>query len=335
MSGLPSGVSVFRYVPVHLVDGFLSGSYRLYGGVLRQAVGEGRGQIVGFLTEGWELARRVEQGLPINAQVLEAAIGNAQMASQIALGIGVLNLGVQVAGFAMVMTRLDRISGQIDVVRRDLHVVGENVAWLTMGMIAGLRADAENALATAERAARQNNRTLLNQAKSQGDRVRRHLANLCCEMLVTGRAVPQRELFEEFMKLAALVGYAEALCDEANEGAGQAARDLAISSAELRRLAEGFLGQIRNFAQNPLALLKIGNQGRAETKDLAARMDEVVARLEGYVPQLELQHALRLDANGWRDLVAPEGNGLITCITFEDKPLGDLLEVVLAKTKLV
>jgi hypothetical protein len=334
MSRLPSGVSVLRHVPAHLVEGHRNGDYKLWGGVLRRATGEGRGQIVGFLTEGWELAQQVEQGLPINAEALKAAIGNTQMASQMAMGIYVLNLGVQVAGFAMVMRRLDAISSQIETVRCDLNAIGENVQWLTIGMISELRAKAANALATADRAIRRNERHLLDDAKTLGDGARSYLANLCSEMLVTSRAVPQRGLFEEFMKLAVLVAYAEARCVEAVEGPGQAAKDLAPAATELRRLADSFRDQVRNFEGNPLALIKIGDKGRAETKALAARIDDVVARLEGYVPQLELQDVLGLDARGWRALVAGEGSGPVTCITFDEKPKGDLLEAVMANTKI-
>jgi len=34
MSGFPSGISVLRQIPKHLVDGFTSGEFRLWGGVL-------------------------------------------------------------------------------------------------------------------------------------------------------------------------------------------------------------------------------------------------------------------------------------------------------------
>lgn len=332
MSGLPSGVSVLRHVPQHLLDGYASGEFRLWGGVLRRASGAGQGQIVGFLTEGWELARHVEQNLPINAEALRVAVGNVEMASQLAAGMGVLNLGVQVAGFAMVMRRLDRIAGQIEAARGELRAVGQNVEWLTLMRIAGLRAEAENAVATAERAVRQGDRNLLNQAKTMGSGVRRHLVNIGGEMLVTGRAVPQRALFEEFVKLSVLVAYAEARCDEAVEGAGQAAHDLKATAAAIRHLSNGYRYQVRKFAQNPLELLKIGDAGRDATKTLALRLDAIVGRLEGYVPQLELQHALGLDAAGWRALVAPEGSGALTCIAAEETRTGDLLELVLANT---
>lgn len=330
MSGIPSGISVLCHIPQHLVEGFASGEFRLDGGVLRRAAGAGQGQIVGILTEGGDLVRQVQQGLPIDAQALQAAVGNVQMASQLALGVGVLNLGVQVAGFAMVLHRLNQIAGQIDVVRGELRTIGQNVEWLAMERMASLRADAANVIATAERASRQADRNLLNLAKTLGDRVRRHLINLCEEMLVTGRAIPQRSLFEEFMKLGVLVAYAEARCEEAVEGIQQAALDLANSATQFRSLAEKFRNRVSNFERNPLELIRVGDAGRAETKAMARRMDELVSRLESYVPQFELQHALGLDAAGWHALAAPDNGGYVTCITIDDKEQGDLLERVLA-----
>jgi tetrahydromethanopterin S-methyltransferase subunit F len=331
MSGLPSGISVFRHIPQHLVQGFTSGEFRLWGGVLRRATNPGQGQIVGFLTEGWELTRQIEQNLPINVEALKAVVEDARMASQLAAGIGVLNLGVQVAGFAMVMHRLERISGQIEVVRSELRAVGQNVEWLAMAQLADLRALAANAIATAASAFRQRDRVLLNQARTLCDRARRYLINLCDEMLAAGRAVPQRALFEEFVKFGALIAYAEARCQEMVEGAGQASYDLAITAARLRRVSNGFDGQVREFERNPLNLIRIGDAGRATTKALAHRMNDAVTRLESYVPQLKLQHALRIDAADWQALVAPEGSGPLTCITFEGEMQGDLVEFTQAR----
>ena len=332
MSGLPSGLSVLRQVPQHLVDGYVAGEYQLWGGVLRRATDTGRGQIVGFLTEGRDLIRQMEQNLPISPQALQAAVGNARMAAQLAAGIGVLNLGVQVAGFAMVMRRLDRIAGQIEAMHADLRRIGEDVAWLRTYQLAELRADAQNAVATAERGARQGNPDSMNRAKTDAGRVRRLLVNLCNEMLVTGRAVGQRVLFEEFVTLWVLLVHTEARCDEAVEGAGQAARDLEASARDLRRLADGFRDQVRNFGRNPMALLKIGDAGRSETKRLRGRVSDLVGRLESYVPQLRLQDALGLGTADWQALVAPGDGGALTCITSETTPLGDLLDAVLANT---
>lgn len=325
MSGLPSGISVFRYIPKHLVDGYISGEYRLWGGVLRRAFGEGRGQIVGFLTEGWQLARQIEQGLPISAEALQSAVGNAKMAAQLATGIGVLNLGVQVAGFALVLKRLDRISGQLDGIQRDLIAVAENIAWLEKMMLGDLRARAGNALSTAERAMRQRDRILLNQARTIADGVRRRIVDLLGEMLATGRAIPQRRLFAELLTFATLLAHAEARCDDAIEGAGQAANDLQASATQLRHLTDSFSERFTNFDQNPIELLRIGDAGRQQAKSLVSDVDTIVTRLEAYVPQLEFRHTYGLDTDPWQTSVADEGGGIISCITLDDPKAGDLL----------
>lgn len=333
MSGLPSGVSVLRHVPQHLVDGFMRGDYRLWGGVLRRTVGQGRGQIVGFLTEGWDLMRTVDQGLPVTADALRGAVGSAQMAAQLAALTGVLSLGVQIGGFVMLQRRLNNLTRQIDVVHAELRQVREDVRWLAKTQIAAIRADAESAISTAERAARQGDRQLFNQAKTAGDRARRFLVTLCEDMLVNGRAVPQRQLFETFMQLGVEVAHTEARCDEAVEGAGQAARDLTTTAATFRRLSDGFHEQTSNFQRNPLALLRVGEAGRADVKALSRRLAQMVDRLESYVPQLELQHIIGLDSQGWQAMVTPKDSGTLTCLTTDGEPTGDLLELVLAQTR--
>jgi len=123
MSGLPSGIEVSRYVPEHLVQEYLDGILTLWGGELRRK----NGSIAGFLTEGSTLIQRVNEGLPIQPSQLMQAVGNAEFAAHLATGIGVVNLGVQVAGFAIVARRLDRIALQVEVVRDELRAVGEGV----------------------------------------------------------------------------------------------------------------------------------------------------------------------------------------------------------------
>lgn len=311
MRGVPSGIEVVRHVPQHLVEGYRNGTIRLWGGDLRRF----DGTIAGFLTEGSDLVRQLRQGTPIQPVQLLQAVGDAKMAAQIASGIGMLNLGVQVAGFAMIRRHLDGIAQQVGTVRAELEAVGHVVGWLEMAKLAELRADAGNALADAERAARQGECPLFQTARSRADHARRKLVELLREMDRKGRLVAQHRLFRELMGMAILLAAVEARCDKAVEGPAQAAADLAATVADLRQLSDRFAAVATDFRAAPRDHLRLGEAGRAELLDGVRRVGSVLGRLRGHATKFRLQALLALDDDGWEELTMPT-DATLACLTF-------------------
>ena len=327
MSGIPSFIVVERCIPARLLDAFLSGQLRVEGGILRWLDGTGRGRIAGHLTEGWDLAQKVQSGSPLDPSQLLAAVGNAQMAAQLATGIGVLNLGVSVAGFAMIARRLDRIADSILVLQDGLRQVGADAAWLRTDRMHELRAEARTALDLADRGARQNSQALFNEAKTRAGKTRRHLAGHLHDMAASGSMLREDRLYQEFLSMSALLALTEARSTDAVEGAGRAALELREATAELRRASDAFGAPLRNFPASARMLLEVADR-RVEVKARTAKMDALVSRLESYVPQLELKAAFGLDTVGWQSLTMPEGSSGIMCVTFDGHDDRDLIEAV-------
>lgn len=327
MSGIPSFIVVERCIPARLLDAFLSGRLRVEGGILRWLDGPNRGRIAGHLTEGWDLAQQVRSGSPLNPSQLLAAVGNAQLAAQLATGIGVLNLGVTVAGFAMIARRLDRIADSILALQNGLRQVGADVAWLRADTMHGLRAEARTALDLADRGVRQGNPALFNDAKTMAGKTRRHLAGHLHDMQASGLLLREGRLYREFLSMSALLALTEARSTDAVEGAGRAALELREATAELRRASDAFGAPLRNFQASARMLLEVADR-RAEVKAAATEMDALVSRLASYVPQLELKAALSLDTAGWQALTMPEGSSGIMCVTFDGHDDHDLIEAV-------
>ena len=328
MSTVPTGLAFERFIPAKLLQGYLSGEYTLWGSALRRSKGiKGAGEYVGFLVEGRGLAEQVQAGTPLDPSHLMSSIGNVQMAAQLAAGIGVLNLGVSVAGFAMIARRLDRIAGSILTLQDGLRQIGSDVAWLRADTMHRLRAEARTALEVADRGARQGNPALFNDAKTMAGKTRRHLAGHLHDMAVSGSLLREDRLYREFLCMSALLALAEVRSTEAVEGAGRAALELRDTAAELRRASDAFGAPLRDFQASARMLLEVAGR-RAEVKAAAAEMDALVSRLESYVPQLELQDALGLDAAGWQALTAPEGSSGVLCITFDGLDNRDLIAAV-------
>lgn len=312
MNGLPSGIDIVKQIPLHLIDGWRSGEYWVDGGTLRRM----NGTFAGFLTEGPGLVRHVQQGLPIQPAQLMQAVGNAKLAAQLATGIGVLNLGVQVAGFSMVAQRLDGITRQIEAVRDELQTVGEDVGWLKAFVLAGLRADVGNAIADGERAARQGNAALFNDAKGKADHARRHTVELMREMVAHRRLVAQHRIFSELLNMAVVLAATEARCTLAVESAELAATDLVEAVAELRMLADQFRAFGTDFQKAPRDHLRLGQDGRSRMLAAVGAAGTLVGRLRGHATQLRLQSLLGLDADAWQKATSLEGDGAISYIKF-------------------
>ncbi len=327
MSGLPSGIVLERFVPAHLAQFVRDGSIEVWGGVLRWTKETGRGgRIAGFLTEGWALAQQVSSNVPLDLSQLTAAVGNAQMAAQLASGIGVLNLGVNIAGFAIVARRLDRIAGNILVLQDGMEEVGTNVGWLRTDRMHEIRAEVRTALDLADRGARQRNPTLLNEAKTRAGKMRLHVAGHLHDMAAAGSMLREDRLYSDFVSMSVLLALAETRSTAEVEGAGQAALDLREIAVGLRQAADAFVTPLRSFQASPRILLEVAGR-RAAVKNTGAGINSLVSRLEAYVPQLELQDALGLDAAGWKALTSPEGSSGVLCLTFDSQDDRDLVEV--------
>ena len=151
-------------------------------------------------------------------------------------------------------------------------------------------------------------------------------------MAAPDRMLPQHRLFAEFVKMGVLLANCEAHCDVVIEGPEQAAKDLKAAIALIRKPVEHFVATTRNFRSAPLALLRVGDCGRAAVKDTARETTILLERIEGHIPQLQLQSLLGLGSGGWQKLVEPEEGDALLCLTFSGSE-GDNLSRKLARAR--
>jgi hypothetical protein len=310
---IPSGIQITRFIPEALVDRWVKGDIRLFGGELRDL----KGRIVGFVTEGPELARQVQSGQVISPANILAAANNAQLAASLAAGIGLVNLGVQVATLAIMVQRFNRINAKIDGLHHDLLGIAADAGWLKNFSISALRADVANAFAIAERAERRSSMQLFDEAKSKSDRARRHLINCIADMSGAPDALGHCSLICEFTKMTALLTVCEAKCDETLEGPDLAANGMKATVADLRNVVGTFAKKARNFAGSPVSHLKVGSSGREAVVAGVRDMKDVIGRVEAHASQYRLRSILGLNALGWNQLLASDGDGALSCLSFQ------------------
>lgn len=108
-----------------VIDGIQSGLYTVWGGVVRVAKGhEGAGQIIGHLQfpgdaqQAKESIERLQQmlgGIQGGVDAIQESLGVLQSLQVANLALSGLNLAVSVAGFAIVCSKLNGISGQLEL----------------------------------------------------------------------------------------------------------------------------------------------------------------------------------------------------------------------------
>jgi hypothetical protein len=103
-------------VPALVAQGLMNGSLKRVGGVVRDSSNK---QVVMWLQEGGSEVSRVLTNPPLAGGANALAAANALLATA--------NLGVSVAGFAMVLQQLNRISDQIRTVEAKVDRIGQKL----------------------------------------------------------------------------------------------------------------------------------------------------------------------------------------------------------------
>ena len=101
-------------VPALVAQGLMNGSLERVGGVVRDSSNK---QVVMWLQEGGSEVSKVLTNPPLAGGANALAAANALLATA--------NLGVSVAGFAMVLQQLNRISDQIRTVEAKVDRIGQ------------------------------------------------------------------------------------------------------------------------------------------------------------------------------------------------------------------
>ncbi len=305
-----SQLHVVLGIPAWVREGLANGTLAAWGGTIRDR----QGHIRALLTEGRGLADLVGRGIPLDPSLLTDAIGHAQTAATLASGIGLLNLGVSVAGFAMVRQQLNEIADQLQNALAALAEIKEDVGWIRGFQMARVRGNIDTALDVAIRANRLGDRALFIDARSRAFETRRVLHHALSDMLTARRMLNHPEVFLGFVHASAVLAIAEARCDEAVEGPAQAGHSLRGALHDLRRHVDEFDLQRRDFAHDPATKIRLGSRGRGQVAAHAAEMADALRQMEGAAGPLALRAALGLTTERWRELTAPEGSGLVTCL---------------------
>lgn len=324
---LPRHLEVLLRVPEHIRRGLADGSLTAWGGTIRDQ----QGRIRALLVEGRGLEELARSGLPIDtnglSEALRGAIGHVETATNLAAGLSALNLGVNLAGFAMIQRKMEALAERLNHLLLSVAQVKEDVRWFGSIQIARLRADVDTACEVALRAHRTRDSLLFKEAQTRAHQVRRTLHHAMSMMAETERTIARHAIFGELAHANAVLCVVEARCAEANEGAGQALRVFNAAREGLDRVMAEFNRQITDFRVDPETRLRLGDEGHGQISALTQELGIVTRQLEGAAARLALQQALGMTSEEWSEWAAPEGSGLVSCIAALPGQTVDLIEL--------
>lgn len=317
-------LDVLLEVPRHIREGLMNGTLKAWGGTIRDQ----QGRIRALLVEGRGFGELVKSGTPLDPKLLTDAIGHAGTAAELASGLSALNLGVSIAGFAMIQRKLERLAEQLNLILIGMAELKEEARWINSVQMAQLRADVETACDIAVRAHRTNDLALFKDARTKAHNVRRALHHTMAIMVETQRTIARHAIFGEFAQATAVLAVVEARCDEATEGALRASETMRLAADDLSRLVRRFEVHVKDFRVGLEEKLRGGEETRQLLRSMTHEMPVLVRQMKGASQRLSFQAALNLSSSDWETWTAPQGSRLLTCVVPRDTERDiDLLEI--------
>lgn len=298
-------------IPEKLMAGWRAGLFRLDGAMIKQG-----NRIVGHVVpKAGTSAEQLTQALGAHAS---SAIGALVPALQ------VVNLAVNVAGFAYLAHQIDGVSRQIAHVADQLKIAvadGQaNRRMLESELAANILAGIEEAA----RGERLGDSGATDAARRQLYHAFAQHVQMMLAMVQDGTAANQLDAFSAYYRRSALLAVAVARCDWMREGPAQARETL----ASMRRQLHVAGSNIENaFRTQPLYVEQLlADPGHV--RDFRVESRGLLAVLDNHVAQLAFSAMLALPPAGWASYVEVNAAEAFLLIPAQDgaqqsRPAGD------------
>lgn len=297
-------------LPQHILNAIHSGGMKRRGGVVQHL----NGQVEMWLKEtgNWKSALEAIQTPAIPLQ-LASQMRTLQMSSNIVMGLQVLNLGVMVAGFAILGAKLSRIDTKLNLVLREIGRLQEEITWLNKHLDAGVLSKLIAAIKHAEWAERTGRPRELASVRQSLLESEAHYQLLLQAMFDNQRAHKHSTLFASYYMLAMVTGMARVRVDALLDGieAGQATL-LDINQAQ-RGYARTFRGMLQDLQDN-LHLMLLSPPEQKIIADNWAILTETLDRVYSYGTEMEFCRREGIKLTEWEAIGAsgvPDGRYLM------------------------
>ena len=293
MTNIKELIDVTLETPSWIREGLDRGSLMREGGVVRWK----DGRIAMFLRESSGLSRELANGSLPSSPLLSSQMSHLQSLSMFSLGTQVLNLGVSTVGFAIVISKLNKIQGQMDQALSKLDETQERVEWglrkQDLEVFAKMKAAIEIAGNAINLVAAATRRDMLTKSLYKLTEMASILKSWMDELISTKKYVSNPKLFDLYYRTWVCCNAAIVQCLlflEEDDGATRYIQEIYKKNEEIH---QSYLHILQNFDRYPLQNIRITIEDRQSLKDTNDLIQNTTDQIRGY--QLEIEFVQQND----------------------------------------
>ncbi len=290
-------------VPEHTHEAIESGLLKRRGGVVQHL----DGRVAMWLRETGRWAGGLESlATAGDSPALASQLGALQLTSTLTLGLQVLNLGVTVAGFAILGARLEKMAAEVDEMLRQSR--DPRRAWADARRNAQVLARAVAAIEQADWAERTSRLEELARVRGVLREAEAHYQLLLDAMLDQQRAYRYAPLFTRYFALGTIAGVSRVRADGLLDGVEAARAALSEVDRRQRDLARAYLEGLRDPRANP-RVLTLSPDERNQVKEGWQVLTEMLDRLYSYGTELDFCQREGIGLEEWASIGTEEAPG--------------------------
>ena len=293
MTNIKELIDVTLETPSWIREGLDRGSLMREGGVVRWK----DGRIAMFLRESSGLSRELANGSLPSSPLLSSQMSHLQSLSMFSLGTQVLNLGVSTVGFAIVISKLNKIQRQMDQALSKLDEIQERVEWISrkqdLEVLAKMKAAIEIAGNAINLVAAATRRDMLKESLYKLTEMASISKSWMDELISTKKYVSNPKLFDLYYRTWVCCNAAIVQCLlflEEDDGATRYIQEIYKKNEEIH---QSYLHILQNFDRYPLQNIRITIEDRQSLKDTNDLIQNTTDQIRGY--QLEIEFVQQND----------------------------------------
>lgn len=301
MSSIHDFVDVTLKLPDWIKNGLADGTFTREGGVVRN----GNGEIVTFLRESNGLSQELAKGNLPSSPLLSSQMSSLRSLSTAALGMQVLNLGVSAIGFAIVISKLNKIQASLQEIHKKLDEVLVEVQWISrkqdLKMVGKMQAALEIASKALLASSTDLRRQELTDARSRLIELANRSKLFLDDLITTKKYLSSPDLFGLSYRTWACSRIALVQCElflDENKRAIQSMQRMRKENEEIR---EAYLYPLQHFDENPIPLMQMPRETKCMLKEIKELVPNTTSQIAGYQQEIDFVQRNGLSWEEWKD----------------------------------
>ena len=318
MSSIYDLVDVTLKLPDWIKKGMTDGTFTREGGVVRN----GSGEIVTFLRESGGLSQELAKGNLPSSPLLSSQLASLRSLSTAALGMQALNLGISAIGFAVVISKLNKIQAGLQEIHKKLDEVLVEVQWISrkqdLEMVGKMKAALEIASTAVLASSMDLRRQGLTDARHRLIESANRSKSFLDELITTKKYLSRPDLFDLSYRTWACSRIALVQCELFLDENKMAVQSVQRMRQENEEICKAYLYPLQHFDENPIPLMQMSGETKHTLKEIKELIPNTTSQIAGYQQEIDFVQRKGLSWEEWKDAGDSEEPKLIFLICREE-----------------